>query len=49
MTGAFCGGLLLGLVILLALVIWSIRRHKDPDLDIECDWHIDELMPTLAG
>ena len=49
MSGAFWGGLLLGLVILLALVIWSIRRHKDPDLDIECDWPIDELMPTLAG
>jgi cardiolipin synthase A/B len=49
MSGAFSGGLLLGLVILLALVIWSIRRHKDPDLDIECDWPIDELMPTLAG
>jgi len=49
MIGAFSGGLLIGLVILLALVIWSIRRHKDPDLDIECDWPIDELMPTLAG
>ena len=49
MSGAFWGGLLLGLVILLALVIWSIRRHKDPDLDNECDWPIDELMPTLAG
>jgi cardiolipin synthase len=49
MSGAFWGGLLLGLVTLLALVIWSIRRHKDPDLHIECDWPIDELMPTLAG
>ena len=43
------GGLLLGLVILLAIVIWSIRRHRDPDLHIECDSPIDELMPTLAG
>ena len=49
MSGAFWGGLLLGPVIFLAVVIWSIRRHKDPDLDIECDWPIDELMPTLAG
>jgi cardiolipin synthase len=46
---AFWGGLLLGVVILLALVIWSIRRHKDPDLHIECDRPIDELVPTLAG
>ena len=46
---AFWGGLLLGLVILLVLVIWSIRRHRDPDLHIECDRPIDELVPTLAG
>jgi len=49
MSEAFWGGLLLGLMTLLALVIWSIRRHKDPDLHIECDWPIVELMPTLAG
>jgi cardiolipin synthase len=36
-------------VVLLALVIWSIRRHRDPDLHIECDRPIDELGPTLAG
>ena len=45
----FWGGLLLGLVIFLVLVIWSIRRHRDPDLHIECDRPIDELVPTLAG
>ena len=49
MTIAFIGGLLLSLVILLALAIWSIRRHRDPDLHIECDSAIHELMPTLAG
>ena len=49
MTGAFWGGLLFGVVAILALVIWSIRRHRDPDLRIECDRPIDELMPTLAG
>jgi cardiolipin synthase len=43
------GGLLLGVVILLALVVWSIRRHRDPDLHVECDSPIDELMPTLSG
>jgi cardiolipin synthase len=49
MIATFLGGLLLSLVILLALVIWSIRRHRDPDLHIECDAAIHELMPTLAG
>ena len=43
------GGLLLGVVILSALVVWSIRRHRDPDLHVECDSPIDELMPTLSG
>src|SRR4030095_2017229 len=45
----FPGGVLLSLVILLGLVVWSIRRHRDPDLHIECDSSIDQLIPTLAG
>jgi cardiolipin synthase len=49
MTAAFLGGILLGAVILLGLVVWSVRRHRDPDLHIECDSPIDELIPTLAG
>jgi len=39
----------LGIIALLILIIWSIRRHRDPDLHIECDSPIDELIPTLAG
>lgn len=38
-----------GIVAVLLAVIWSIRRHRDPDLKIECDFPIDELMPSLAG
>ena len=49
MIAAFLGGLLASLVILLVLVIWSIRQHRDPDLHIECGLPIHELMPTLAG
>lgn len=49
MSGAFWGGLLAALVVVQLLVIWSIRRHRDPSLKIECDSPIDELMPTLAG
>ncbi|HEX5044596.1 MAG TPA: phospholipase D-like domain-containing protein, partial [Candidatus Polarisedimenticolaceae bacterium] len=46
---AFSGGLLLGLAVFAILIIWSIRRHKDPDLEIECDASIDTLMDSLAG
>ena len=37
------------IVVLLSIAIWSIRRHRDPKLRIECSSPIDELMPTLAG
>jgi cardiolipin synthase A/B len=37
------------LIVLLSIVIWSIRRHRDPKLHIECDSPIDELIPSLAG
>jgi len=37
------------LVFLLSIVIWSIRRHRDPKLHIECSSPIDELIPSLAG
>jgi cardiolipin synthase len=47
------GGLALAVFLLiiaaLIVVIWSIRRHRDPDLKIECDVGIEELLPTLAG
>jgi cardiolipin synthase A/B len=49
MSGSFWGGMLLALVIVQILVIWSIRRHRDPSLKIECDYPIDKLMPSLAG
>ena len=41
--------LLVALVVLLLLIIWSIKRHRDPDLHIECDSPIDKLIPSLAG
>jgi cardiolipin synthase len=39
----------IGIIVLLALVIWSIRRHRNPVLHVECDTPIDELLPSLAG
>ena len=40
---------LAGIVVLLALSIWSIRRHRNPRLNIDCNTPIEELMPSLAG
>ena len=36
-------------VVLLVAIIWSIRRHRSPDLEIECDFPIDDLVHSLAG
>ena len=37
------------LVLVLVLVIWSIRRHRSPILQVEADCGIDKLMPSLSG
>ena len=34
---------------LMALAIWSIKRHRDPRLQIQCDAPLDTLLPSLAG
>ena len=49
MLSAILTAVLVLMIVVLALVIWSIRRHRDPDLNIECDSPIDKLIPTLAG
>ncbi|MDP1740140.1 phosphatidylserine/phosphatidylglycerophosphate/cardiolipin synthase family protein [Polaromonas sp.] len=41
--------ILLGIVTLLGLVIWSIKRHNSPRLKIECGASIATLIPSLAG
>ena len=33
----------------LVLVIWSIKRHRDPHVHVECDAPIAQLVPSLAG
>ena len=40
---------LIALILLLSIVIWSIRRHRDPKLRLDCNAPIDELVPSLAG
>jgi cardiolipin synthase len=41
--------LLLAVVAILGVAIWSIKRHKDPHLELESDRPIDELIPSIAG
>ncbi|HYH40668.1 MAG TPA: cardiolipin synthase [Burkholderiales bacterium] len=36
-------------IVLLLMVIWSIKRHRDPHLKIECDAPLVELARSLTG
>jgi cardiolipin synthase len=38
-----------GIVIFFGVVIWSIKRHRNPKLRIDCDESIEDLIPSLAG
>jgi cardiolipin synthase len=40
---------LLAVIVLLVLVIWSIRRHRNPVLELECGQPIETLLPSIAG
>lgn len=40
---------LLLVAIIFGVVIWSIRRHRDPKLEIACDAPVDELIASIAG
>jgi cardiolipin synthase A/B len=48
MNSSFWAGLATGIV-LLALVIWSIRRHRAPNMQVQCDAPISDLMRSLSG
>jgi len=49
MNQALWIALSVGIVVLLGIAIWSIRRHHDPVLQVECESSIDALVPSLAG
>ena len=38
-----------GVVAFFVLLIWSMKRHRDPTLHVDCDDSIEELIPSLAG
>lgn len=40
---------LAGLVVLLGIVIWSVKHHRDPKLSLDCQQSIEELLPSLSG
>lgn len=37
------------LIVALGIVIWSIRRHRSPVLQVQTDCGIADLMPSLSG
>jgi cardiolipin synthase len=49
MDKGFWIGVLAGISVLLALVLWSARRHRSPKLVVECGEGIERLMTSLAG
>ena len=40
---------LAGTIAFFILLIWSIKRHRDPKLKVDCDGPIGDLVPSLAG
>jgi cardiolipin synthase A/B len=36
-------------LLLLVLVVWSIKRHRDPNLHVKADAPIDELCASISG
>jgi cardiolipin synthase len=42
-------GLLLGVIVLLGIAIWSIKRHRDPHLVLDTDAPLEKLIPSLSG
>ena len=56
MFDSFLGGMsavaaavFFGVLALMGIVIWSIKRHRSPQLKIEGGASIEELIPSLAG
>jgi cardiolipin synthase A/B len=48
-TSSVVIAVLLGSVALLGVAIWSIKRHKDPHLELHTDAPLAELIESLSG
>ena len=40
---------IVGIIGFFILVIWSMKRHRDPKLEVKCDSPIEDLLLSLAG
>ncbi len=49
MDGSVWGWSLFGLVVVLVLFIWSMKRVRAPILKVECEYPIDALVPSMSG
>ena len=38
-----------GTIAFFILLIWSMKRHRDPRLKVDCNAPIEELVPSIAG
>lgn len=47
--GTWWLGISVTVAVISLLVLWSVRRHNNPVLNIQCDKPIEALMPSLAG
>ncbi|TFZ07951.1 phospholipase D-like domain-containing protein [Ramlibacter humi] len=45
----FWTGVFAGASALLAVALWSARRHRSPRLSLECDAPIEKMLPSLSG
>jgi cardiolipin synthase A/B len=36
-------------VVVLGIAIWSVKRHKDPHLELKTEVPLEELIPSIAG
>ena len=46
---AIACAVLFALSVFLVVFIWSIKRHRDPHLHIDCDAPLADIIPSLAG
>jgi cardiolipin synthase len=46
---AIACAVLVAICAVLVVVIWSIKRHRDPHIHVECEAPIQDLVPSLAG
>src|SRR5262245_9062952 len=49
MSAFWWAGISAAIAAVMVLVLWSVRRHQRPLLNLRSDSSIEELIPSLAG